>query len=294
MRAIRERDAERPLFLYVAFNAPHGPLQAPPEAVAAYESIQDSRRRTYAAMVSEMDRAVGRILDALRESGMLAQTLVIWCSDNGGALRLGADNSPLRGGKGGAFEGGIRVPAALWMPGVVEGGGTLRQVMTVTDWLPTLAAAAKVSGISPSSIDGVDMWPAITRGDIAIRPEPYVVGVFGNIAVIDGDWKYVQARQRGRRGMQGFLFDLAEDPTESSDISAMHPERTAALAAVLEHFPRAPTVAPDVLPPGRGGGGGPARRAGQGPPQQPGRGGGAIEGWKEITKPAWVNAAARN
>ncbi len=293
-RVIRERDPSKPLFLYVAFNAPHGPLQAAEDAIAAYDVISNPNRRAYAAMVSEMDRAVGGILDTLDEEELTQSTLIVWCSDNGGALRLGADNSPLRGGKGGAFEGGIRVPAAIWKPGAVEGGKTFTQMMTATDWLPTIAAAAGIRLDAKHEIDGIDMWPALTMGAKLDRDEPYVAGVFGNVAVIDGNWKYVEAMPRGGGQAGAHLFRLDADPEERNDLAMSNPQKLAEMAALLQSFPRAPTVAPDVAPPGPGRrgprGGAPGKRAGR----QPGRGGGALDGWKEITKQPWVEAARRD
>ncbi len=297
-RVIRERDPSRPLFLYVAFNAPHAPLQAPPETAQAYGFVQDPNRRTYAAMVSEMDGAVGEILKSIEDAGISESTLLIWCSDNGGAVRLGADNSPLRGGKGGVFEGGIRLPAAIWHPGVVEGGREFSQMMTAMDWLPTIASATGIRLPQGVELDGRDMWPALTSGAPAESMPPFVVGVFNSLAVIDGNWKYVEARRRGGGGIDRHLFRIDRDPGESRDIAESRPDKLAEMAEHLRNFPRAATVAPDVLPPGgrgRGPRGRPPEKAARPRPgQQPGRGGGAVDGWKEITKPPWVEAAKRD
>ena len=293
-RIIRDRDKSRPLFLYVAFNAPHGPLQAPGSAVATYDAIPNPNRRTYAAMVSEMDRAVGGILDALDEEGLAEDTLIVWCSDNGGALPLGADNSPLRGGKGGPFEGGIRVPAAVWRPGSVQGGETVKQMMTVSDWLPTIATAAGVELDASSEIDGVDMWPALAKGEAVVRPAPYVVGVFNSVAVIEGNWKYVEGTARRGGGPGTRLFRLDIDPVEQNDLAMANPEKLAELAAYLRAFPRAPTVAPDVAPPGPRRRGPRGQAPGKSARRQPGRGGGNVSGWDEITRPPWVEAARRD
>ena len=296
-RVISDRDKAKPLFLYVAFNAPHGPLQAPPESVSAYDSIQNPRRRTYAAMVSEMDRAVGGILETVEEEGLTDETLIVWCSDNGGAVRLGADNSPLRGGKGGAFEGGIRVPAAVWKPGSIEGGQTFTQMMTVADWFPTIAAATGNDLDAGAELDGVDMWSALTTGENVQRSEPYVVGVFDSVALIDGMWKYVEPLPRGGSGV-AHLFRLDKDPEEREDLAEVEPERFEAMREQLHSFPRTATIAPDVTPPpgprrGRPGGRPTPSAGGEGARTPPGRGGGAVDGWKEITKPPWVEAADR-
>ncbi len=289
-RVIRERDAAKPLFLYVAFNAPHAPIQPLEEDLIRHEAIENPNRRAYAAVVGAMDRAVGRILAALDAEGMTGNTLVVWCSDNGGAPRMGADNTPLRGGKGGAFEGGIRVPATAWQPGAVEGGGKVTQMVTAADWLATILEAAGVSQAEGLELDGISMWPALAERKSVERTEPYVIGVFRNMAVIDGDWKYVEAEPRGGGQLASHLFRLDRDPEETTDLGPEHPDRLSAMAAYLNKFPRAPTVSPDIVSPGRARRGraapGQARRGGP-----PGRGGGNVDGWKEVTRPPWMETA---
>lgn len=295
-RAIRDRDPAKPLFLYVAFNAPHAPPQAPEASVAQYAAeIRNPLRRTYAAMVSEMDEAIGGILATLDAAGMTANTLVVWCSDNGGAARFGADNAPLRGGKGNVFEGGIRVPAVVWQPGVVEGGGTWPHMATAADWFPTILAAAGATPAPDKPLDGVNLWPALATGAAVERTQPYVVGVFRNTAVIDGPWKYAEAVPRGGGEPGRHLFRLDQDPGEQRDLAEEFPDRLAAMQAVLQSFPRAPTVALGVTEPSanraRARRGIPKKAGGAGPP---GRGGGAVDGWTEITKPPWAEAAKRD
>ena len=288
VRLIEERDAAKSLFLYIAFNAPHSPLQAPEETIARYSSIESAGRRTYAAMVDEMDTVVGRILSAIEAEGMAKETLIIWCSDNGGDLRLGADNAPLRGGKGGTFEGGIRVPAAAWLPGEIEGGRKLDQVMTVADWLPTIAAGAEIDSSAGKRLDGLNMWPALTGRAAVSRSEPFYFGVFSNVAVIDGDWKYVEsATPRGARAK--YLFNIADDPEEKNDLSSQQPAKLEELAALMRDFPRAPTVALDNTRPRAG-----RRRGGKKGGGGPGRGSGPARGWKEITRAPWLEAAKKD
>ena len=138
------------------------------------------------------------------------------------------------------------------------------------------------------------MWPALAKGETVARPEPYVVGVFSSVAVIDGNWKYVEAMAR-RGGDPGtHLFRLDTDPVEQNDLAMAHPEKLAELAAHLREFPRAPTVAPDVVPPGPRRRGPRGQAPGKGARRQPGRGGGNVSGWNEITRPPWVEAARRD
>ncbi|MCP5043127.1 MAG: sulfatase-like hydrolase/transferase, partial [bacterium] len=168
-RYIRERDKEKPFFLYVPFIAPHTPLDAPEELQKKYEDIDtdleparsrqtDGTRRTakllmrpsarpmYAAVVDAMDQAIGQILRTLDEEEISEETIVLFFSDNGGGAYAmgGADNVPLRGGKGETFEGGIRVVSLLRGPGKVPAGEKMDQIMTVMDVFPTLTAAAGI------------------------------------------------------------------------------------------------------------------------------------------------------
>ncbi len=293
IRLLEDRDPAKPTFLYVAFNAPHGPLQVPAKYIDKYANIENRNRRTYAGMVDAMDEEVGRILATLEDQGMTQNTILVWCSDNGGAARLGASNKPLRGGKGGSFEGGIRVPAVIWQPGVIEGGGKFSQMMTAQDWLPTLADAAGISLNISKKLDGVNMWPGLKEGKKVARPDTLVVGVFRNMAVIHKDWKYVENQTRGTTELTRHLFRLSEDPNEEHDLAAEHPEVLEKLAGMLRDFARAETVAPDVTLPGAGRGR-PRGTKKAGPPRRgPGRGGGAT-GWSKITRPPWAEAAKRN
>lgn len=162
MRLIRGRDRQRPMFLYVPFNAPHAPLHQAPRFTENYTGIADEERRQYCAMTQYMDDAIGRILGTLDSENMTRDTIVVYFSDNGGQTGQGGCNLPLRAGKRSAYEGGIRVPAAMRWPGRLPAGVQSRQLFTLMDLFPTLAAMTGVRPRNRLPFDGRNMWPAIS------------------------------------------------------------------------------------------------------------------------------------
>lgn len=244
VRYIEAHDGDTPFFLYLAFTAPHTPFQAPEADLALYDDMADPNRQAYAAMITAMDRQISDVMAALERTGQRDDTLVIFHSDNGGVQNamltgeaeiggdLPASNGDFRGGKGDLFEGGTRVVAFASWPGVIE-EGTVDGVMHVVDMLPTLAgvAGAEIAGTRP--LDGLDVWPTIATGAPSPRSEVvYNVEMFRG-AVREGDWKlYYRAPLPSAR----MLFNLAEDPNETTDLAADHPEIVAALEARIQEL----------------------------------------------------------
>jgi arylsulfatase A-like enzyme len=172
---INAHDPQSPLFLYLAFTAPHSPYQAPAEYLDKYRNIEDPTRRAYAAMITCMDDEIGKLVSALEKKKMRENTLIVFMSDNGGnqtallagdadvsKLKLPADNGPYRGGKGTLYEGGTRVAALANWPGHIK-PGEVKGMMHVVDMFPTLAglAGAKLTGGKP--LDGLDVWPTVSE-----------------------------------------------------------------------------------------------------------------------------------
>jgi len=248
---IESRDPDRPMFLYVSFNAPHSPLQASEETIAEYADIEDENRRVYAAMVTEMDRAIAQVTTALDAAGMAENTIVMFFTDNGGVPRLGARNLPLRGSKGQPWEGAMRVPAAIHWPGVLEGGQVFDQRITVMDLLPTFLAAAGIPLDAPKPIEGQNLWPALAEG--APTPSQDVVlsnfgGGFVQHAYFSGEWKLVRGINDDGE-LQDFLFDIVDDPYEESDLAGERPEVLTQLAAELDAMPVAEPLSRHDTPP---------------------------------------------
>ncbi|MBW2273729.1 MAG: sulfatase-like hydrolase/transferase [Deltaproteobacteria bacterium] len=266
---IASRDKERPFFLYVPFLAPHEPLAAPEELVEKYAGLKDerpparspsdklsraarmtgrkSRRPLYAATVEAMDQAIGRILTALDREKIVDETIVLFFSDNGATRvygRGGGDNSPLRGGKAETYEGGIRVVSLIRWPGMIQSGAKLDQVMTVMDVFPTLASAAGIETRGERKLDGVDMWPAIKRGQ-RVERDGYVFfgceipryGSF-NFTAFDDEWKLVQWVEQDpvSTTVTHELFKISEDPGEYTNLAQAHPERVQAMAEEILHW----------------------------------------------------------
>lgn len=262
VRLITSRDKDAPMFLYVTFNAPHSPLQAPLSAVAEYAGIDDLNRRTYAAMVSEMDRGIGRVLSTLEQEGVGDDTLVLFMSDNGGSTRLGASNGALRGGKASTWEGGIRVPAVVRWPDRISAASKFDEMIIVEDVLPTLLAALEIQPDWANPLDGANQWPAITQGQVT-ENRLRVLAMHDReqyrAAVFEGEWKLVQMNNPEGGQLQPQLFRIAEDPYEQNDVAADHPDIVQQLLAKVAAANNAPIVGIDDSPvPTRLGLGGPA------------------------------------
>lgn len=238
---LSRRHRSRPFFLYLPFNAVHAPMQAPKEALARFDHLP-ARRRTYAAMLHVMDEQVGRVLDVLDKDGVADNTLVMFLSDNGGAVGQGADNQPFRAGKLTCYEGGLRVPAAMRLPGRIRAGAVIRDWMTVLDVFPTLCTATGVNPGVTLPLDGDDMWPVIT-GKGTVPHRNFYVACKRNetadyqFALRTPEWKLVQTADPSLR-VTNQLFHLATDPREQTDVFAANPEIAARLTADLNGWKR--------------------------------------------------------
>ena len=231
VRIIDADDSGKPLFLYVAFLAPHGPYQAPATYVDRYKSIADEKRRTYAAMVTALDDQVGRIVAALDKKGMRDNTVIVFASTSGGA-NMPASNGDLRGGKGSLHEGGVRVPTILNWPGTLK-PAVINEPLHLVDLMPTLLTLAGARGSSDRPFDGKDIWPTLASGapspheDILIDLESF------RGALRKGDWKVVKVYT-----LPGTieLFDLASDPGEKNNVAPQHWDLVHELEARLGRY----------------------------------------------------------
>jgi arylsulfatase A-like enzyme len=260
VRLIEKHDAKTPLFLYMAFNAPHTPLQALPEHLKLYEHVKDKTRQTYSAMVHAVDEQIGRIVAALEKAGLLENTIIVFSSDNGGPITLGATNGLLRGGKGSLYEGGVRAAAFAAWPGRIKGGLDITEPLHMVDWYPTLSGRAGGSLQQKLPIDGKDMWDVLTKS--AKSPhEDILFNVTPNGGALrKGDWKLVlngnakddpDGKAEPKKGKKGVplveLFNLANDPAEKTNLAEREPERVRELRARIEAYARQ-AVPPKAAP----------------------------------------------
>jgi arylsulfatase A-like enzyme len=169
-----ERNRQQSFFLYLAYNAPHAPLQATPKYLNRFENIKNPKRKTYAAMVSAVDDGVGAVLDKLQQLHLTENTIVIFLSDNGGPENdNGSDNGLLRGGKGSLFEGGIKVPFAIQWPGQVKVNSRYDQPVISLDIFATIAANVNGAAAPKNKLDGVNLLPYL-KGTKQGSPHEYL------------------------------------------------------------------------------------------------------------------------
>ena len=239
-KAFIAQHAEEPFFLYYAPYAVHTPIQGKPDLVAKYEAKEKTQQKNakYAAMIESVDDAVGTVMKALEDAGVSERTLVIFTGDNGGLLGP-THNAPLRSGKGYPYEGGVRVPVIVRWPGMTREGVVSDQVVTSVDYLPTICAAAGIDLPKDRAIDGVDLSMHLQRGDALDRPAvfwhfPHYRGkdVIPYSIVRCGDWKLIKRYE----GPTFELFNLADDPAETTNLAATHPEKREELDDMLQRW----------------------------------------------------------
>ena len=252
-RAVKfiDENKDRPFFLYLAHNMPHVPL-------GVTEKFRGkSKRGLYGDVVEEIDWSVGQVLDALKRNGLDENTWVIFTSDNGPWLAYGnhaGSAKPLRDGKTTNWEGGTRVPCVMRWPGHIPAGTDTKEMLMSIDLFPTIAKLAGAP-LPELKIDGIDAWPMISRQPGAKNPHDaywfyYEVNELQAVTTSDGRWKlqlphtYHTVKEAGKDGVKGEymdkkvekveLYDLENDISETTDVSAQHPEIVKRLEAEAE------------------------------------------------------------
>lgn len=238
VKYIEEKSREGPFLCYVAFNAPHGPLEAPDKYLEQYRRFQNpedkNARQIYAAMVSCMDDGIGKILNAIDRAGITNNTIVIFFSDNGATGR-GSSNAPLRGLKATVFEGGIRVPAVIRWPARLKGGQKLDSVIAYIDIFPTLMRILDISDHGGKPFDGMDVYDVLTGKTTDQKREIFSYNADGGdteekISLSDAGWKLVCLGpniiddQYDDSSRTKLLFRIDRDPNETVNLWNENPE----------------------------------------------------------------------
>jgi len=281
------RDPDRPFLLYLSFYTVHTPIQAKAEDIAKYrtkaermgldepapgrperDSTTNLRQDNpaYAGMVESMDRAVGRVLDAIRRLGLDDETIVFFMSDNGGLSTLPGKrraptcNLPLRAGKGWCYEGGIREPMIIKWPGVTQPGSVCSVPVTSTDFYPTILEMLGLPAMPEQHADGVSLVPLLKGNDRLDRtaiywhyPHYHGSGHRPSGAIRAGDWKLIEFFEEGRVE----LYNLRNDIGEQHDLAAQYPQKVVELRRMLAAWRRQtgakmPRPNPNYRPPSTG------------------------------------------
>ncbi|KAK7094926.1 hypothetical protein V1264_006406 [Littorina saxatilis] len=279
---IKNHEQKKPLFLYMAYQAVHSPLEVPEDYTWNYYNIQDKNRKTYAGMVSCMDEGVGNITDALKKAGMWNNTVFVFSTDNGGEILAGGNNWPLRGWKHSLWEGGMRGVGFVHSRFIQNNGTQTKELMHVSDWLPTLVGMAGGDTNGTKPLDGYNQWEMISKGkpsprkeilhniDIMFPPKgdnlyPDIFDTRTRAAIRVGEYKlitgdpgnsswipppstslYFPKTSHDAPEKNVWLFHVTSDPDEEIDLSSKHPDIVKELLQRLAYYNS--TAVPPVYP----------------------------------------------
>lgn len=225
-----DRNQKNPFFLYLAYNAPHAPLQAPAKYKKLIAGIEDPKRATYAAMMLAVDEGVGKLRAELKADNLEKDTLIFFWNDNGGATNNSSDNGILRETKGTMYEGGLRVPFSVTWPGHLPANRVCDQPVISLDIIPTTIAAADLKPIPGMPLDGLNIMDTLRTDAAPARERLYWRWNDGKFrAVREGRYKWVRLRDG-----ESELYDLQSDIGETKNIATEKPELTAHLRAAYE------------------------------------------------------------
>jgi arylsulfatase A-like enzyme len=242
-----DRHQQQPFFLYLPFNAVHTPMHATDKRLEKFASISDPMRRTYCAMTMALDEAVGTVIEKLRSTNLEQDTLIFFCSDNGGptvprAALNASRNTPLRGSKVSTLEGGIRVPFVVSWKGQLPAGNVFDRPVIQLDFLPTALAAAGVEAKVDWKLDGVNLLPYL-KGTLTSVPHEVLYWRLGQqMAIRQGNWKLVKyatefaGEDESSAISPPRLYDLSNDIGETNDLANAQPDKAKELSSRWEQW----------------------------------------------------------
>ncbi|CAD5116253.1 DgyrCDS5161 [Dimorphilus gyrociliatus] len=264
IQVIKDHNKNNPLFLYMAFQSVHAPLQVPERYLKYYKHVQDKDRRTYAGMVTAMDEAIFNLTEQLKAKGMWDDTILVFSTDNGGQFHAGGSNWPLRGMKATLWEGGMRGIGFVHSKLIPENrrGTVSKELYHVTDWFPTFVKGVAKGSLNGTKLDGHNIWDSIVHGRVSPRHE-----ILHNIDILTPksgkpifpnyfdtsiraayryrDWKIITGNpgagiwypkrfatntsstlfeKHNEQGKNCWLFNIRDDPEERVDLSLKRPE----------------------------------------------------------------------
>ncbi len=233
---------QQPFFIYLAYNAPHVPLQAKDEDLQKFPDISDKDRRTYAAMVYAVDRGVGRIVKTLKETKQFDNTLIVFLSDNGGNFDHGANNYPLKGTKGDTWEGGYRVPMFFHWPQKITKGQRFDLPITSLDLYPTFVQLAETSIPKDKKLAGEDIMDDLLSGNDMLKNRMIYAlrhrEGYNDVGGRQSDWKIT------RMGNEPWaLYNIKDDIGEKKDLSGKFPELLVKMVSQMQNWTN------DFIPP---------------------------------------------
>jgi N-acetylgalactosamine-6-sulfatase len=245
----KNQNPTQPFFIYLPFQAPHDPMQSPdgPADQPEFKSKPEQRPLNI-KLIENLDKQSARVLDALKEAGLMESTLIIFTSDNGG--HKAGRNLPLRGNKQELFEGGVRVPLIISQPGVIAAGQVIHEPVIAMDLTATIATVAGADPARIKGFDGVDLLPLVTGRQEALAERALFWrrrNVDARARTVDlqgksvrvGPWKLlIDSRKAGKGKPEGkvMLFNLAEDIGEANDLAASNPAMVQSLKQKLSEW----------------------------------------------------------
>jgi arylsulfatase A-like enzyme len=245
-KLIREQPKDKPLFLYVPFNAVHSPYEVPDKYREPYKQLP-LKRQIYAGMVAAMDENIGKIVAAIDETGRRKNTLFIFSSDNGGPQPgTITSNGPLRAGKGSVYEGGVHTCAFVAWEDHLKPGTTSTALSHMVDWYPTLLKLTGASLDQKLPLDGKDIWPCVTDNKPSPHTEVLMNATPDHGAIRVGEWKLVLHNLQPKAGKNAKkaepkieLFNLADDLSEKNNLADSNPEKVKELRACYDEYANA-------------------------------------------------------
>ncbi len=265
MRIVQQYAGKKPFFLYVPFNAVHAPHQVPEKYLQGFDGLKGDRR-IYAGMLTAMDEAIGKIVQAIDATGERSNTIFFFSSDNGGpAPGKVTNNGQLRAAKGTVYEGGVRVPALMAWEGKIPAGSIVKAPMHMVDLYPTLLRLADAKIDQKLPVDGIDMWEAISKGREMPDREILLNAAPNWGALRSGSWKLNINGGKAQQNVDGQeefakddfgansleLFNLSQDPNEKVNLANDQPQRAQAMLQRWKEY-RSEAISPRSKPKPKG------------------------------------------